>query len=126
MEDKTLTPFMDMVRVFLSRNPLMIDALIEVIHSTAEELDTWKQVDSISYGKYISPSQFKNIAMDTVLSKIGHPNDSISNICRQGRGYELLHVINQLQLSKTESSISPSRRILPPPNRMIIEELPDE
>lgn len=110
--DPTLT-FAALARSFLSSNPRLLDTLVSILHSIADELDGLKNTRALSFGAHMPPHKFKQKAIEKVMKKLGYNIEDIPNLCSQGRADELLQEIDRMERVSLSSTISPSRRIMP-------------
>jgi hypothetical protein len=101
--------FVAYAREFLSKNPSLVDALVNILYDVADDLDSIKGNSMLSNGEYISPYKMRDEMANMVLMKLGYRLHDLPDLCRQGRGKEILQEVDKMQ----SPTIVPSRRALP-------------
>ena len=100
----------EMMRSFLSKNPLLLDALVNMLHNIADDLDNIKDKRALLSGRYMQSHEFKQKIVEKMMHKLGYTISDIPEICNQGRADEILQEIDKMERS---NEIIPSRRALP-------------
>lgn len=108
--DDQMDGMAEMMRSFLSKNPLLLDALVNMLHNIADDLDNIKDKRALLSGRYMQSHEFKQKIVEKMMHKLGYTISDIPEICNQGRADEILQEIDKMERS---NEIIPSRRALP-------------
>lgn len=117
MNEQTTSSFTSFVRTILINNPSLVDGLVSLLYSIADDIDTVRDSRMISQGKYINTHTFKHRVLEKTMRKVGYQIEDIPDICAQGRADEILQMIDQLDRSQRMDRVSLSRRALPTNSR---------
>jgi hypothetical protein len=109
--NENIDNFKDMVRVFLQKNPYLLDSMAISLYAIADELSSCKL--SITDDSYMTPHNLKQQICNITLKKIGYSSTDINALCRQGKGIDIIKQIETLHLPTSNNVIIPSRRALP-------------